>query len=192
MRVTKRQLKRIIREERQKLVEDHISDELEHLRKNIEDDKEHIDNLERDIKDDREEMERAHHAEREKHESRRSTKRRLRRIVRRTINEDHADWGMGKDEKSRTRPGEEDYTGHKGDLSKTHAGEDYETDPTGRAHDAIAAIHDLASAAGVDLDATTGDAVPEEGVSLITLENRRRRALKRRTSRAMRGVRGRR
>ena len=36
-------------------------------------------------------------------------------------------YGMGKDEKSKTRPGEEDYTGHTGDESETHPGEeDYE------------------------------------------------------------------
>ena len=32
------------------------------------------------------------------------------------------DWGMGKDQKSRTRPGQEDYTGHAGDDSETHPG----------------------------------------------------------------------
>ena len=46
---------------------------------------------------------------------------------------------------------------------KSHPGElDYEDDPEGRAHDAIAAIHDLASAAGVELDVTAGDAGVED------------------------------
>lgn len=36
-------------------------------------------------------------------------------------------YGMNKDEDSRTRPGEKDYTGHMGDKSKTRSGdEDYE------------------------------------------------------------------
>jgi len=47
-------------------------------------------------------------------------------IVRRILRED-SHWGMGQGQKSRTRPGEEDYTGHKGDISKT-GGRDYETD----------------------------------------------------------------
>ena len=73
------------------------------------------------------------------------------------INEKHGkDWGMGKGEKSRTRPGEEDYTGHKGDESKTHPGEeDYEPeegDVKDHAHRAMQAIHDLAGAAGVELE----------------------------------------
>ena len=179
MRVTKRQLIRIIKEEAQKIREDSISDELDHLRKNIEDDKEHIDNLEKDIKDDRDEMERAHDAERRKDESRRRRANRLRRIVRRTLREDHHDWGMGKDEDSRTRPGEEDYTGHKGDHSKTDPGHlDYEGDPAGRAHDAIAAIHDLASAAGVELDVTAGDVGEDDELGILALESRRGRALR--------------
>ena len=110
----------------------------------------------------------------------RITKRHLKRIIR----EEHEDWGMGQDEKSLTHPGEEDYTGHAGDESKTHPGEeDYEGDPAGRAHDAIAAIHDLASAAGVELDVTAGDVEPEGEMGMIALEShRRRRILKRRIS----------
>ena len=46
-------------------------------------------------------------------------------IIKRILRED-SHWGMGKDEKSRTRPGQKDYTGHKGDISKTHKGRDYE------------------------------------------------------------------
>ena len=46
-------------------------------------------------------------------------------IVRRILRED-SHYGMGKDEKSRTRPGQKDYTGHKGNLSRTHKGRDYE------------------------------------------------------------------
>jgi hypothetical protein len=45
--------------EEEELSEDSIDDELENLRKNIEDDKGHIDNLEKDIEDDRKEAERA-------------------------------------------------------------------------------------------------------------------------------------
>ena len=75
--ITRRQLRRIIREEKRKLREDSISDELEHLRKNKEDDLEHIDKLEKDIEEDREEMHRAEDAKKDE-----SLKRRLRRIVR--------------------------------------------------------------------------------------------------------------
>jgi len=90
MRITKRKLKRIIREEARRLAEDSISDELDHLRKNIDDDKDHIDNLEKDIEDDREEVKDAHEAE--KNESRRRRGRlsrtQLRRMVREAIEED--------------------------------------------------------------------------------------------------------
>ncbi len=48
-------------------------------------------------------------------------------IVKKILREDHH-YGMNKGDKSRTRPGEEDYTGHKGDMSKTHKGRDYEGD----------------------------------------------------------------
>jgi len=84
IRISKHRLQAIIREERARLLEDSTSDELDHLRKNIDDDKDHIDNLEKDIKDDREEMERAHEDERKKNESfrGRTFKRRLKRVVR--------------------------------------------------------------------------------------------------------------
>jgi len=93
-----------------------------------------------------------------------------------TTNEDRdKDWGMGKDEKSRTRPGEEDYTGHKGDESRTHPGEeDYEHegepepgDVEGHAMRAMKAIYDLASAAGVELEADVSGPsdVEDEGES---------------------------
>lgn len=192
MRITKRYLKRVIREETRKLTEDHIDTELDHLRKNVEDDKEHIDNLEQDIKDDREEEERAHKEdlehEREKHESRRyRTKKLGYNQLRRMIREEHEDWGMGAGEESRTRPGEEDYTGHEGDLSKTHPGEDYEGgDVEHKAHTAMAAIQDLASAAGVELEPEAEEA--ELGVPGVALESRlrKRRALKRQLARSIR------
>jgi len=87
-------------------------------------------------------------------------------------NEAHdKDWGMGKDEKSRTHPGEEDYTGHKGDESHTHPGEeDYEHegepepgDVEGHAERALKAIYDLASAAGVELEADVSGPSDVEG-----------------------------
>ncbi|HIL98575.1 MAG TPA: hypothetical protein EYG51_22095 [Pseudomonadales bacterium] len=93
MRITKSKLKRIIREEVRRISEDHIADELEHLRKNIRDDEEHIDALEKDIEDEREEEERARHAEKT-HESARATKRRLRRAIRSILGEDKS--GKGK------------------------------------------------------------------------------------------------
>jgi hypothetical protein len=70
------------------------------------------------------------------------------------------DWGMGKDEKSRTRPGSEDYTGHHGDESKTHPGEtDYEDngdDLEGKANRVLADLHDVMTAAGLNVDITGG------------------------------------
>lgn len=113
----------------------------------------------------------------------RISKRQLRRIIR----EEHEDWGMGKGEESRTHPGEEDYTGHEGDLSKTHPGEeDYEGDDVEtKAHTALAAIQDLASAAGVELEPELPGA--EAVVPGVALESRRRRrALKRRLSQTIR------
>jgi hypothetical protein len=99
MKITKRQLAKIIKEEKRKLFEDSIADELDHLRNNMEDDKKHIDNLESDIEDDREELEHAHDAEKEKNESVRH-RRRLRQIIYRAINEDqgydaHEDESLG-------------------------------------------------------------------------------------------------
>ena len=94
MRITKRQLRRIIKEESRKLREDHIADELEHLRKNTKDDEEHIDNLEKDIRDEREEEERAKEAEKRKDESRRVSHRKIRAIIREVLAEDKS--GKGK------------------------------------------------------------------------------------------------
>ena len=88
MKITKRQLRRIIQEETQRLSEDRISDELEHLRKNIRDNEEHIDNLEKDIADERDEQERARRHEEEhaeRNESIRITGRRLRNVIRETL-----------------------------------------------------------------------------------------------------------
>jgi len=195
MRITKKYLKRIIREETRKLTEDHVDTELDNLKKNIEDDLEHIDDLKGDIHDDREEERRAHEEEleheREKHESRRYRSKKLGyNQLRRMIREEHEDWGMGAGEESRTRPGEEDYTGHEGDLSKTHPGEeDYEGgDVETKAHTAMAAIQDLASAAGVELDTTVTDPTDEveEEVGMVALESRQRRTLKRRLARTIR------
>jgi len=89
-------------------------------------------------------------------------------------NEAHdKDWGMGKDEKSRTRPGEEDYTGHKGDESHTHPGElDYEDegeDLEGKANRVLADLHDVMTAAGLNVDISGGvsdDVEDEEEVEI--------------------------
>ncbi len=79
MKVTRRQLKRIIREERAKLREDHIDTELDHLKKNIGNDLEHIKDLKDDVKDDHEEELRA---EKEKKRHDEAFRRRLRRMIR--------------------------------------------------------------------------------------------------------------
>ncbi len=192
MRITKKYLKRIIREETRRLAEDHVDTELDNLKKNIGDDLDHIKDLKDDIKDDHEEEERAHEEEleheKEKHESRRyRTKRLGYNQLRRMIREEHEDWGMGAGEQSHTHPGEEDYTGHKGDLSKTHPGEeDFEGDDVEtKAHTAMAAIQDLVSAAGVELEPEPP--APEVAPPGIALESRlrQRRALKRRLARTI-------
>ena len=81
MRITARRLRRIIREERRKLFEDALDTELDHLKKNIDDDLEHIRDLKDDIEDDHEEELRAE-KEKRKDESVRLTRNSLRRIIR--------------------------------------------------------------------------------------------------------------
>jgi len=87
IKITKRHLKRIIREEAHRLSEDSVDLELDHLRDNIHDDIEHIKDIHSDIEDDHEEE---LHAEKEKYrhdESReRSTlKHRLTKIIRASL-----------------------------------------------------------------------------------------------------------
>jgi len=90
MRVTKRQLKRIIAEESRKLQrlrEDSVDDELDNLKKNIGDDIEHIRDLKDDIKDDHEEEHRAREEEERKDES--ISRRKLRHQVRTVLKQQH-------------------------------------------------------------------------------------------------------
>jgi hypothetical protein len=84
----------------------------------------------------------------------------------------HPDWGGGKDEKSHTRPGEKDYTGHKGDESSSSPDDaDFEDDDDrsdleGKANRVLADLHDVMTAAGLDVNLTAdvsgGDADGEE------------------------------
>jgi hypothetical protein len=85
MRVTKKQLQRIIREEAARLHEDRVDDELDNLKKNVHDDIEHIRDLKDDVEEDREEEERAHEVERRHNESRRRTVNYIRRLVKETV-----------------------------------------------------------------------------------------------------------
>jgi hypothetical protein len=100
-------------------------------------------------------------------------------VSRATTEGSDTDWGMGKDEKSRTRPGSEDYTGHHGDESKTHPGEtDYEDngeDLEGKANRVLADLHDVMTAAGLNVNiaadvstngAANDDTEPEEEVEV--------------------------
>ena len=82
MKITARQLRRIIEEEVAKLSEDSIADELENLRANIRDDEGHIDNLEKDIEDERKEAHRAEEDKDKKEESFRLMGRQLKEIIR--------------------------------------------------------------------------------------------------------------
>jgi hypothetical protein len=59
MRMTKRQLRRLIEETQKTLQEDHVDTELDHLQKNVHDDIEHIRDLKDDIHDDHDEELRA-------------------------------------------------------------------------------------------------------------------------------------
>ena len=90
MRITTKQLRRIIREEASKLAENEFETELDHLGSNIHDDEEHEDDLERDIELDRDEEERAHDHERGEerhhhHESRKISYRGLRKMIREMV-----------------------------------------------------------------------------------------------------------
>ena len=87
MRVAKKRLQRIIREEAARLHEDHIDTELDNLEKNREDDLEHIRNLRRDIEHDREEERRAHEDARRHDESRRRTAGYIQALIRETLHE---------------------------------------------------------------------------------------------------------
>ena len=87
MKITKRQLRRIIREEASRLAEDEFGTELDHLESNIHDDEEHERDLERDIELERDEEERAHdheggHLRHHHHESKKVSYRGLRRMIR--------------------------------------------------------------------------------------------------------------
>ena len=86
MKVTKRQLQRIIREERAALREDAIDTELDHLKKNISNDLDHVKDLKDDIKDDHEEEVRA---EKEKHRKDEALRRRLKAIIREMHHDGH-------------------------------------------------------------------------------------------------------
>jgi len=119
------------------------------------------------------------------------TKRQIRNIIR----EEHgSDWGSGADEYKRDddhKAGDvdghyKDYEGEEGgnfgDESETDPGHlDYEggSDVEHKAHTAMAAIHDLASAAGVELNTTVTGTEDAELENLgATMENRRRRSAK--------------
>jgi len=87
MKITRRLLKRVIAEEYSKLHEDSIDSELDHLRKNVNDDLDHIKDLKDDIKDDHEEELRAE-KEKRKHEGRvRMSRTRLRKIIREALSQ---------------------------------------------------------------------------------------------------------
>jgi hypothetical protein len=98
MRITKRQLRRIILQETKRLFEDTVDTELDHLKKNIGDDIEHIRDLKDDIKDDHEEELHAEKEKERKDESRRKMKKQLRNIVRRVMKEEHQGYDAREDE----------------------------------------------------------------------------------------------
>ena len=121
MRVTKRQLKRIIREEStrlRRLREDAIDSELDHLKGNIEDDIEHIRDLKDDVKEDHEEEIRA---EREKERHDESVRRRhLRRQIRSVLREE-----QGYDDREDERLGAEHGDVAHLDLDGSHEDEEH-------------------------------------------------------------------
>lgn len=160
MKINKRYLQRIIREERRKLFEDSMDDELGNLKKNVHDDIEHIKDIKKDIEDDRDEEERARDHRKDESRRRRSSRRVGYSTLRRMIREQQM-----------------------GDV-------EFEQDPAASAHVAIAAIADLAAAAGVELDITAGD-VEEDDLSDAGLvsalpENALKRRLRRKIREAAR------
>ena len=173
MRITKKYLQRIIREEVSRLAEDSISDELDHLRKNIDDDKDHIDNLEKDIEEDREEMEHAHEAEKEKNESRRRrgrlSKAQLRRIVREAIDEDE-DKEEKKDE----------------ELEETHGA--YHQGYDAREDESLGMRHGPEAGYEEDEEARRDDSYGAWGRRGLRGESRKRKALKRQLAKTIREV----
>jgi len=80
IRMTKRQLRKLIDETNRSLNEDHIDTELDHLQKNVHDDIEHIRDLKDDIHDDHEEELRA---EKDKREEDKKKDEAVNRILRR-------------------------------------------------------------------------------------------------------------
>jgi len=91
MKITKRRLKRIIREERKKLFEDSVDNELDNLRDNIHNDVEHIRDLHDDIKDDHEEELKAEKDRSRKDESvLKISRKQLRKLVREIKESDRA------------------------------------------------------------------------------------------------------
>lgn len=177
MKISKRHLTRLIREERAKLFEDGIDSELENLKKNVHDDVEHIKDLKKDEEDDRDEEERAR--DHRKDESRRRQKSRrvgyntLRRMIR---------------EQQMAVLG-----GAMGPEEELTIADD--ADPAAAAHVAIAAIADLAAAAGVELDVTAGDVeedmVGDVGLTAALPENALKRRIRRKIKEATRSNRSR-
>lgn len=177
MRISKSQLVKLIQEEQQRLNEDDISAELDHLRQNIDDDKDHVDNLEDDIRDDRDEMERAHREEldheRAKHESREVTKNRLRRIVRRTLTEEHVE----------TDKGIHLHVHHHGSDASEDEGDhdEHEQGYDAREDESLAALHGAESDHEQDYEDRRDDAGFE-----VRQESVQRKALKRRLALSIR------
>jgi len=129
MKITRKQIREAIKE-LNKINEDSIDTELDHLKKNVADDLDHIKDLKDDIKDDHEEEVRAEKEKARKDESRRRAKkvsyRELRKIIReQNIEIHHHHHDQGYDDREDER------------LAAEHGGEDeHEQDYKDRRDDA--------------------------------------------------------
>lgn len=161
MKITKRQLKRIIAEESRRLRrlrEDAIDTELDHLKKNIEDDIEHIRDLKDDVKDDHEEELRAEKAKREERTDESVARRKLRRQIRRMLREE-----QGYDDREDERLGAEHGGISDHDFDGDHEEEEHSRRDDAHFEDRVHVpdihvhIHDSRRRSGKKLNETVGD-----------------------------------
>jgi len=159
MRVTKRQLKRIIAEESRKLRrlrEDAIDTELDHLKKNIGNDIEHIRDLKDDIKDDHEEELHAEEAKDDDRKDESLSRRNLRHQIRAMLQEE-----QGYDDREDERLGAEHGSVRHLDLDGDHEEEEHSRRDDAhfedRAPEVHVHIHDSRRRRGGTLNETVAD-----------------------------------
>lgn len=142
------------------LREDTFDKEIEDLKKNIKNDEEHIEDLKKDIEGNKEELDRAEKRKDAEdvldetwgskgHEKRRRHGHRAGEGPKGHYDDYMGTYGEDKDEESRTRPGEKDYTGHEDEHSHTDPGEeDYTWRKGGRRSKTDPGTRDMGSRKG--------------------------------------------